>query len=97
VDGPAKKTLERFKWSPAESSKEDSREGQVKKSPVEGPAKKTPEGQVKKSSVEGPSKKTPEGQVKKSPVEQWYSTGGMRRHLRGYVKFKISIHILFHE
>jgi hypothetical protein len=28
---------------------------------------------------------------------QWYSTGGTRRHLRGYVKFKISIYILFHE
>jgi hypothetical protein len=36
-------------------------------------------------------------------LEQWYSTGGTRtpggtrRHLRGYVKFKISIYILFHE
>jgi hypothetical protein len=30
-------------------------------------------------------------------LEQWYSTGGTRRHLRRYVKFKISIHILFHE
>jgi hypothetical protein len=28
---------------------------------------------------------------------QWYSTGGTRRHLRGYVKFKISIYVLFHE
>jgi hypothetical protein len=38
-----------------------------------------------------------------SPLSQWYSTGGMRtprgtrRQLRGYVKFKISIYILFHE
>jgi hypothetical protein len=31
------------------------------------------------------------------PLDQWYSTGGTRRHLRGYVKFKISIYILFHE
>jgi hypothetical protein len=31
------------------------------------------------------------------PLIQWYSTGGMRRHLRGYIKFKISIYILFHE
>jgi hypothetical protein len=30
-------------------------------------------------------------------LDQWYSTGGTRRHLRGYVKFKISIYILFHE
>jgi hypothetical protein len=30
-------------------------------------------------------------------LDQWYSTGGTRRHLRVYVKFKISIHILFHE
>jgi hypothetical protein len=30
-------------------------------------------------------------------IKQWYSTGGTRRHLRGYVKFKISIYILFHE
>jgi hypothetical protein len=30
-------------------------------------------------------------------LKQWYSTGGTRRHLRGYVKFKISIYILFHE
>jgi hypothetical protein len=36
-------------------------------------------------------------------LEQWYSTGGTRtprgtrRHLRGYVTFKISIYILFHE
>jgi hypothetical protein len=28
---------------------------------------------------------------------QWYSTGGARRHLRGYIKFKISIYILLHE
>jgi len=28
-------------------------------------------------------------------LDQWYSTGGTRRHLRGYVKFKISIYILF--
>jgi hypothetical protein len=32
-----------------------------------------------------------------SYLEQWYSTGGKRRHLRGYVKFKISIYILFPE
>jgi hypothetical protein len=32
-----------------------------------------------------------------SGLRQWYSTGGTRRHLRGYIKFKISIHILFHE
>jgi hypothetical protein len=31
------------------------------------------------------------------PLPQWYSTGGTRRHLRGHVKFKISIYILFHE
>jgi hypothetical protein len=31
------------------------------------------------------------------PLAQWYSTGGTRRHLRGYVKFKISIYILFPE
>jgi hypothetical protein len=36
-------------------------------------------------------------------LDQWYSTGGRRtpggtrRHLRGYVKFKISIYILFPE
>jgi hypothetical protein len=30
-------------------------------------------------------------------LPQWYSTGGTRRHLRGYVKFKISIYVLFHE
>jgi hypothetical protein len=36
-------------------------------------------------------------------LDQWYSTGGTRtprgtrRHLMGYVKFKISIYILFHE
>jgi hypothetical protein len=36
-------------------------------------------------------------------LDQWYSTGdtripwGTRRHLRGYVKFKISIYIFFHE
>jgi len=30
-------------------------------------------------------------------LTQWYSTGGTRRHLRGYVKFKISIYILFPE
>jgi hypothetical protein len=36
-------------------------------------------------------------------LDQWYSTGGTRtsggtrRHLRGYVKFKISIYILFPE
>jgi hypothetical protein len=30
-------------------------------------------------------------------LDQWYSTGGTRRHLRGYVKFKISIYILFNE
>jgi hypothetical protein len=36
-------------------------------------------------------------------LEQWPPTGGTRtprstrRHLRGYVKFKISIYILFHE
>jgi hypothetical protein len=28
---------------------------------------------------------------------QWYSIGGTRRHLRGYIKFQISIYILFHE
>jgi hypothetical protein len=32
-----------------------------------------------------------------SGLRQWYSTGGTRRHLRGYVKFKISIYILFYE
>jgi hypothetical protein len=32
-----------------------------------------------------------------STIEQWYSTGGTQRHLRGYVKFKISIYILFPE
>jgi hypothetical protein len=37
------------------------------------------------------------------PLDQWYSTGGTRtpggtrRHLRWYVKFKISIYILFYE
>jgi hypothetical protein len=30
-------------------------------------------------------------------LDQWYSTGVTRRHLRGYVKFKISIYILFPE
>jgi hypothetical protein len=33
----------------------------------------------------------------KDNLGQWYSTGGTRRHLRGYVKFKISIYVLFHE
>jgi hypothetical protein len=28
-------------------------------------------------------------------IEQWYSTWGTRRHLRGYVKFKKKI--LFHD
>jgi hypothetical protein len=40
------------------------------------------------------------GQLKESrevTLWQWYSTGGTRRHLMGYVKFKISIYILFHE
>jgi hypothetical protein len=42
-------------------------------------------------------------EITSGPIEQWYSTGGTRaprgtrRHLRGYVKFKISIYILFHE
>jgi hypothetical protein len=46
----------------------------------------------------------PEGQTQlRGSIHQWYSTGGKhtpggtRRQLRGYVKFKISIYILFHE
>jgi hypothetical protein len=41
--------------------------------------------------------------VERYGLKQWYSTGGTRtpggtrRHLRGYVKFKISIYILFPE
>jgi hypothetical protein len=40
---------------------------------------------------------------KQVAIDQWYSTGGTRtpggtrRHLRGYVKFKISIYILCPE
>jgi hypothetical protein len=41
--------------------------------------------------------------IPRNAIDQWYSTGdtrtpgGTRRHLRGYVKFKISLYILFHE
>jgi hypothetical protein len=35
--------------------------------------------------------------IMQDELKQWYSTRGTRRHLRGYVKFKISIYILFPE
>jgi len=46
------------KKTPERVSKEDSREGQVRKTPVGVRAKKIPEGQVIKASVEGRVKKT---------------------------------------
>jgi hypothetical protein len=51
---------DRLEDSRRRSSKEGSREGQVKMSPAEGRAKKTPEGQIMKIPVEGWVKKTPE-------------------------------------
>jgi hypothetical protein len=36
-------------------------------------------------------------QVFAGALKQWYSTGGARRHLRGYEKLKLNIYILFHE
>jgi hypothetical protein len=61
-----------------------------------------PQGQIS-SAVTLRRVETSPGCIAVARVGQWYSTGGTRtpggtrRHLRGYVKFKISISILFPE